>query len=99
MNNEEKDLIEKEESNKEVTFFIPSELVNSIFSVVALILFAMIKVIVHFGAWSPALNGIMAILIYSLAIFGVLWTMVRQKKVTVEFVFNGVVAFLVLLGF
>lgn len=94
MENEEKNLVEKEEK-KEIKFSLSGKLLNIIFSLAALVLFALVKIIVYFGVGLGAGYGVFALFIYALAIVGVVWAIIREKKVSIEFVFDLAVLILV----
>lgn len=82
-----------EEDEKNVKISLSERVINSIFSIVALILLALTKILINFGVYSSIFAGIMSLLIISLAVVGALWSYIKCKKVTMELVFSAIVAF------
>ena len=94
--NEEVKEEKKQAVNKQINFSLSETLIKCGFSIIALILFALLRIITAFGVFSAVLDGIMAIIIYSLAIFGAIINLLKTKKLTFEL---GVSAFVLLLLF
>ena len=91
---DKKEIADKTEEKKVIQFSLTDRIINSGFAIIALVLFALYKILVAFNVMPVALNGIMAILIISLAVVGVIWNLIRCKKPTLEFVFSAGVAVL-----
>jgi len=87
---------ENRTEKKEIRLSLSGRLLNTIFSIAALILLALLKILINFGVMSNVLNGIFAIIIYALSIIGVIWSLLREKGFSVEFAFNLVVLIIAL---
>ncbi len=83
--------------SKEIKVSLSEKVINASFAIIALIALAFTKILRAFGVWSTAFSGIMAIIVLSLAVIGVLWNFIKCKKPTLEFYFSAGVAFVALL--
>ncbi len=82
---------------KEIKVSLSEKLVNSLFAICALIALAFTKILWRFGVGGTAFNGIMTIIVLSLAAVGLLWNFLRYKKPNFEFFFSAGVAFIAFL--
>ena len=78
--------------SREIKFSLSGRIFNSIFSIAALIVLAITHVIINFGGGTPVLVGIMSIIVLALAVFGVIWQLIKQPSLSVDFVFAAGVA-------
>lgn len=81
----------KTEDKKEIRFSLSDWLLNSALSLLALVFLGLYRVIVGFGVFNAGFRGIMFIMIYGLAISGVIFIYVRKRKPTFEFWFSLIV--------
>lgn len=97
---EEKKTVEKTETEKkEVQISLSERMLNSLFAIVALVALGFAKILMCFGVAEQALYGIMAIVVFGLAIAGVLWNYIKYGKPTFEFFFSAGVAFTAFVSF
>ncbi len=88
----------KVEEQKNVQLSVPTRLVNVLFSLAALVLFIIFRIVRNFGGGSQTFYGLMSILVYSLAFVGVVFVYWKEQKVSAELWFN-VIVLAIALGF
>lgn len=60
------------------------KMVNLLLPCVALLLFVVVKICMHFGVASTVFYGIMSIFAYSLTLAAAIWAYVREHKLTTD---------------
>ena len=89
---------ENKKQEKSFSFSLTEKIINSAFAIIALVFFALLKILACFGVFSTALSGIFAIIIIGLSVTGVLWNYLRSKHLSTEFFFSAGVCFVVLIS-
>lgn len=91
---EEKEVKEAQEEtkvSKEIKF--NASFLYMLFAVIALALFVIVRICLHFGVAEPVFYGIFAIIIYCLPFVGMVLSYIGAKKLSAEFWANlGVLA-------
>lgn len=81
----------KTEDKKEIRFSLYDWLLNSSLSLLALVFLGLYRAILAFGVFNAVFRGIMSVIIYGLAVSGVIFIYVRKRKPTFEFWFSLIV--------
>ena len=85
--------------NREVKFSLTATMFNLLFSICAILVLALTKILINFGVASGVFFGIMSIVVYSLAIIGFIWNLFKNSPKSVEFIVSAAILALVLMVF
>ena len=89
----------KQEPKETKEIHLSMKFINLCLAGIALVLVILYRVLLNFGVYNGVLHGIMAIVVYGLPLFGLVWAYMRDKKPTFEFWANTIVLSLALLGY
>lgn len=89
----------EELEEKKSGIMIPANVIGLLGSALALCLCILLRIIGLFTAINATVVGILAIVIYGLAIFGVVVTLLKNKKFNSEFWVSALVLALIILVF
>ena len=94
-----KETEQNENQNQGKVIQLNSQTIIVFIAVVAMFLFVLCRILGTFGVVSPIFYGIMSIVIYGLSLTGIVWSYLKAKKVTFEFLLNVIVFALAILFF